>query len=246
MIKETEELENYDIFNVKKEFILILYLMLAFTESVSPLLDLEFLQLMIKPVMLPLLAYYYFDRVKKSVSVLVILIYLFFYIGEVLSLINPLYFEDIVLVVSLVPYFLLGIYLIKSASIVNFRERKLALVLLLLLFALLIYLAYLILSTIEYKSNFELIVFINYAAFLLFLVLIAASKFLNSTNVYDFHLLLAVINMIVSDIFYVFYNNIEFEISLLSINLISQSLSYYFLTKYFVSKEKSIKNTEYV
>lgn len=224
---------------IKKKTIVILYFIIAFIYMVAAINHLENIELIFKPIMLPLIIYYYLEKIRKRISYWVLASFAFFYCGEMISLIAAEDYYFLMLLMFLIPY------LIYTSELLNeflnyFKIAKLSMFNLstLMVGALLIFLLVSVLRMLNIENKPEFVLLLIYGLTLLFMCLLSVGLFMFNDSKSNFYCLLTVIAFIVSDLFYIFNKKIDSNNVFLFVNLVTQILSYYFYTKYYLLKAK--------
>lgn len=205
----------------------------------SSLLQLDSLEVLTKPLFLPILFAYYIKRAKSNFQYRVIISFVFYYIAEMLVLKDGKQYYLLSVSFFLVPYLILLYFVIKDL-ILLLKVSKLSKISFTFFFVLvfLIYLYVSILLVIDMNSDIEMLILCVYGFVLLLLSVLSVTVYTLNFSASNLFLLMAVIAFIVSDMFYVFIEKIEYNWAFKSINLIAQLLSYYFFVTFSLIKAK--------
>lgn len=214
-----------------------LYFIACFTALFAIIIDNELLLLFSKPMIIPAIYFYYLTKTKKANFPFTIVMMLSF-IGDTIILLkikDPLFI--------MVPYYLS--YLILIGFIVSDISRTKAVLgnvllslLVLLGHALMLYLV-LDLQTMDGRKF--ILPFSIYGITLSLMVTLSVYNYLSDRSISGFYLLIGCGCCLVSDVFYVMYNE-HFHIPILSyINSAMQFFTYIFLVKYILKRKTVAK-----
>lgn len=214
-----------------------LYFVACLTALLAIIIDSDLLLLVSKPIIIPAVYFYYLTKVKQ-VSFWFTVIIMLNFIGDTIILLkinDPLY--------VMVPYYLSYLLLIRfivldmARTKVNLSNILLSLIVL-AGHALMLYLV-LDLQTMDGKKF--IVPFTIYGITLSLMVTLSVYNYLADKSISAFHMLISCGCCLVSDVFYVLYNE-HFHIPILSyINSAMQFFTYIFLVKYMVSRRPAVK-----
>lgn len=222
----------------KAKVALQLFLIAVFFYIVSIFFDLEVLELVSKPMIIPSISMYYLFKVGKKYSILFLISLLFFFIGDMLYMLNieELYYFG--LFVFSFPYLFVIYFIIKDIIVFKRRDgSKIDSTFIAILFILSI-LMFSVLSFLEIKTVKEFIVYLFLGLQLVALGVLTSIAYYNESNKQSFYLILTVASFIMSDLFFILNKNIHELIIFKIINGLAQSLSYLFYVKYFLERSK--------
>lgn len=225
---------------VKKQFIVILYFLVALIYIIAALLRNESLELIFKPIFIPILFFYYLEKVKKRISYWVLISLCFFYCGEMLTLIGADEFYLQSLVFFLIPY-LIFLNIIGNDFLKLFKIEKFSLLNLsvILVACFLVFLLVSVINMLSITNVAESVLIIGYGISLVLMCLISVVFFAIKDCKSSFYALLTVMAFIVSDLFYIFNKKIDSNFVFHFVNLVTQILSYYFYIKFFILRAKN-------
>lgn len=224
---------------MSKRTILYTFIVICILYFFSALLQLDSLEVLVKPLFLPVLLYYYIKKSRGNFQNRVVVSFVFYYIAEMLVLNDSDQYYLISVSLFLIPYLILLYFVIidlipllksKGYNKINF--------LVVFVLLLLVFLYVSIISILDTESVFERILLDAYGFVLLLLGVFTMSLYLLKHSVSNLFLIMTVIAFIVSDMFYIFIVKIEYNWVFKSVNLISQLLSYYFFVTYSLIKVK--------
>jgi len=211
-----------------------LYFITCITALVAIVIDNEFLLLIAKPIIIPAVYFYYLTK-AKTVNFFFTLVVLLSFVGDTVILLkisDPLF--------VMVPYYLSYLILIGFivSDIVRIPSVNLTNVLLSLLVlsghALMLYLV-LDLQTINGRKF--IVPFSIYGVTLSLMVTLSAYNYLADKSISGFYMLIGCGCCLVSDVFYVMYNE-HFHFPILTyINSAMQFFTYIFLVKYILNRK---------
>jgi hypothetical protein len=224
---------------MSKITILYTFIVVCILYFFSALLQLDSLEVLVKPLFLPVLLYFYIKKAKDKYQIRVIVSFIFYYIGEMLVLKDEKNYYIISICFFLIPYLILLYYVVRDLIplLKSKGYNKInVLVVFVLLFLVFLYVS--IMSILETESLFEKILLDTYGFVLLLLGFFAIALYLLKHSVSDLFLVMTVIAFILSDMFYIFIVKVEYNWVFKSVNLISQLLSYYFFVTFSLIKAK--------
>lgn len=224
---------------MSKKTILYTFIVVCILYFFSALLQLDSLEVLVKPLFLPVLLYYYIKKSRGDFQNRVVVSFVFYYIAEMLVLNDGEQFYLISVSFFLVPYLILLYFVIKDLiPLLKSKGHNKINALVVFVLLLLVFLYVSIMSILETQSVFEKILLDTYGFVLLLLGVFAMSLYLLKHSVSNLFLIMTVIAFIVSDMFYIFIVKIEYNWVFKSVNLISQLLSYYFFVTFSLIKAK--------
>lgn len=224
---------------ISKKTILYTFIVVCVLYFFSGLLQLDSLEVLTKPLFLPVLLWYYIKKSKGKFQNRVIVSFIFYYIAEMLVLNDSKEFYLISIFFFLIPYLILLFFVIKDLTEllkVNSLSKLNFAIIFVLLF--LIYLYVSIILIIDTETAVEKVLIYTYGFVLLLLGVLAITIYVLKHSVSNIFLVLTVMTFILSDMFYIFIVKIEYNWVFKSVNLISQLLSYYFFVTYSLIKVK--------
>ena len=222
-----------------KKTILYAFIVVCILYFFSSLLQLDSLEVITKPLFLPVLFMYYIKRSKGNFQNRVVVSFIFYYIAEMLVLKDNQEYYLISISFFLVPYLILLCFVIKDLMVLlkvnSFNKINFTIF---FVFAFLVYLYVSIILIIDIESVFEKLLLYTYGIVLLILCILAILIYILKHSVSNLFLVMTIIAFIVSDMFYIFIVKIEYNWVFKTINLISQLLSYYFFVTFSLIKVK--------
>lgn len=224
---------------MSKKTILYTFIVVCVLYFFSSLLQLDSLEVLTKPLFLPILFWYYIKKSKGKFQNRVIVSFIFYYIAEMLILNDSTEFYILSISFFLIPYLILLCFVIKdlleSLRVNPFIKLNFAIIFVLVF---LVYLYVSILLIIDTETIIERALIHAYGFVLLLLGVLAITIYVLKHSLSNLFLVLTVISFILSDMFYIFIVKIEYNWVFKSVNLISQLLSYYFFVNYSLIKVK--------
>lgn len=224
---------------IKINSALLFYLVAFILYSCSVFLQSENLELFSRPIIIPSIYYFYYISVKGKVSFLFSTAMLSFFIGEILFLISHFDFVIQKLIFFLLPYFIV-IYFFSQDFLYYLKKKKYGVnslsfhIILLLLF----YLLYNVLSFINEPSKLEFSIYISYGILLIIMSIMAFLIQFNFNNKTILYMSLVVVSFIVSDVFFIFSENMKDVLILKLVNVIFQQASYFLFVAYFINRSR--------
>jgi hypothetical protein len=224
---------------MSKETILYAYVVVCILYFFSSLLQLDSLEVIAKPLFLPVLLFYYFKRAKENFQNRVVVSFIFYYIGEMLVLNDGKQYYLISVSFFLIPYLILLYYVSKDLMrLLKVRQLNKINFAILFVLAFLIYLYLSIMFIIDTDSILEGLILYTYGFVLLMLSVFSILVYILHFSASSLFLVMTVIAFILSDMFYIFIQKVEYNWVFKSVNLISQLLSYYFFVTFSLIKAK--------
>ena len=230
---------NFKKWLITRETILYAYIVVCVLYFFSSLLQLDSLEVLSKPLFLPILLIYYFKRAKDKFQNRVVVSFIFYYIGEMLILNDEKQYYLISVSFFLVPYLILLHFVVKDLfSLLKISGLKKISFAIVFVLAFLIYLYLSIMFVIDVDSDLEKLILYVYGFVLLVLSVFSVLVYILHFSASSLFLLMTVIAFILSDMFYIFIQKVEYNWVFKSVNLISQLSSYYFFVTYSLIKAK--------
>lgn len=227
---------------MSKKTILYTFIVVCVLYFFSSLLQLDSLEVITKPLFLPLLLWYYFKRTKNNFQNRVVISFVFYYIAEMLVLNDGKQYYLMSVSIFLVPYLILLYFVIMDViPLLKSRGYNKINISVFIVLILLIYVYISVISILDTESFFEEILIVIYGLVLLLLGVFSISLYILKYSSANLFLIMTVIAFIVSDLFYIFIVKIEYNWVFKTVNLISQLLSYYFFVTYSLIKVKGRK-----
>ncbi|MFY8068571.1 MAG: hypothetical protein ACOVMG_00615 [Flavobacterium sp.] len=205
---------------------LIIYFLFCFLAVFADVLRNESLTLISLPFIIPAISFYYLIETKKK-NYLLLLFLLCCFIGDSIGLMN---FDNEVYYI-LVPFFIANLVLLVMAfqNLERFKFNVFNIPSLVILILFVGYLWYSIVDLFLFHELLIRILIMIYGGLLFFVTVFAGYNLIckmNNTNLF-------------SDTFYIVYNYQTQLVVLDVLHFLAQVLSYYFITKYALTKEAS-------
>lgn len=230
---------NFKKWLIHRETILYAYIVVCVLYFFSALLQLDSLEVLTKPLFLPILFIYYLKRANNTFQYRVFVSFIFYYIGEMLVLNDEKKYYLGSVSFFLVPYVILLYFIIKDLfRLLKVNGTKKISFVTFFVLAFLIYLYLSIMFIIDVDSDVEEVILYVYGFVLLVLSVFSILVYILRFSASSLFLLMTVIAFILSDMFYIFIQKVEYNWVFKSVNLISQLASYYFFVTYSLIKAK--------
>ncbi len=224
---------------MSKITILYTFIVVCVLYFFSALLKLDSLEVLTKPLFLPVLFLYYIKKSKGKYQIRVVVSFIFYYIAEMLVLKDGKEYYLTSVAFFLIPYLILLYFLVKDLlQLLRVRMLNKLNFSIIFVLAFLVYLYISIVLIIDTESAFEKILLYTYGFVLLLLGVLAIATYVLKNSVSNLFLVMTIIAFIVSDMFYIFIVKVEYNWVFKSVNLISQLFSYYFYVTYSLIKVK--------
>lgn len=217
---------------------LILYFLCCFLSVLADMLRNDTLKLVSLPLVIPAISFYYLIETKKKNYLLFLFLFCCF-VGDSIGIMN---FEKEVYYI-LVPFFIGNLALLAMVfqSLEKFKFKIFNIVSLVILVLFVGYLWYSIVDLFLFHELLIRILIIIYGGLLFFVAVIAGYNLICKMNNANLFLAIGVTCIVVSDSFYIVYNYQTQLVVLDVLHFLAQVLSYYFVTKYALTKEASRK-----
>lgn len=221
---------------------LITYFIFTIIAIIANIVRNHSLLLVSKPFIVPTIYFYYFVTSKK-VDVTFSAAIGFSFLGEAIGIMN---FSDEIYYM-LFPFFVSNIILFvmsaKSLKRAKFKIENIMVFIIVILF--LLYLFWAIVDLFSDANVVLLLEILFYGTSLFLLSCVAIFKLITKMNSANLNLVLFIICLIISGIFYVIYNFKEKLIVLDIFHFILQMISYYFLVNYKLFKENYLHKIDF-
>lgn len=223
----------------KKKHILYLFALVSILYILSVLFKIRELELLSKPLFLPVLFIYYLKKVNEKLENLTIYCFIAFYIGEMLVLKDPEVYYIPSLFFFLIPYKIV-LYRISTDLCLILKNNKLdkSNLFLLIVLALLIFLFISVILTINTGELLEKIILYAYGLSLILLCFLSVILYVLKNSKANVFLLMMVIAFIISDMYFIFIKKIDDNWVFKLVNLVAQMFSYYFFVNYSILKTR--------
>lgn len=224
----------------KKKYILYAFALVSALYILSSLFKIRELELLSKPLFIPILLYYYLRKTNKNFEISVVICFVSFYIGEMLMLNDPEVFYLPSLFFFLIPYKII-LYHISTdlSSILKNKKLDKSNLFLLIVLGLLIFLFVSVILTINTGEILEKIILYAYGFSLILLCFLSVFLYVLKNSKANVFLLMMVIAFIVSDMYFIFIKKIDSNWVFILVNLVTQMFSYYFFVNYVVLKKRN-------
>lgn len=192
--------------------------------------------LLSKPVYIPALVFYYFTMKSTKNDDLFLSSLVFFYIGEMLFLINIKDYYLLGLLFFLLPYLIL-IYFLYVDFVILLKTRKIKIdKSFWFLSVLLSYLLYSVFRLLEFNSNFVMSYMALFGVSILIMSVLTSLLFVYSSYRKNSYLAFAVLSLFMSGLFFVLFTHF-LDLPIFKIlAAFSQTIFYYFYVKYFLER----------
>lgn len=218
---------------------LYLFISASLIVILSSVLKYDNIVMLAKPMIIPSAFFYYLQTKKTLLDLSVTAIFISFFIGDMIILVLGNSAIKMILLTFLIGYLMLFKSIVDDLVKIEFDISSLLYVFVLMI--LLVGILYFILDLpiTQIIENYWL--FMIYGIVLIVLVLLSTYNYVSNQNINSFNLLIATLSMLLSDLFYCFYNYVMKSSLLDAMNLFTQFLSYYLLIKYYNSRMISNK-----
>ncbi|BCY29507.1 lysoplasmalogenase family protein [Flavobacterium okayamense] len=222
----------------KSKVALQFFLVAGLLFLISIFFNLEFLELISKPAIIPSIVMYYFFEIKRKYNLAFLASLFLFFLGDMLYMlkIEELYY--IGLLVFSVPYLFVIYFVIKDILLIKRNGGKQNDFTFLVILVILSILLSTVLSYLEIKSTLEFIIFLFLGLQLVTMGVLTSVVYYNEANKQSFFLILAVPTFIMSDLFFILNKNLHELMIFKIINGLTQTVSYMFYVKYFLERTK--------
>lgn len=222
----------------KSKIALQLFLGAFLMYLISIVFDLEILELIAKPIIIPSISMYYLFEAKRNYSYTFLTSLFFFFTGDMLYMLKIEEFYFLGLVVFSVPYLFVIYFIVKDIIAIKKNGGKQNDFTFLAILVILSILLCSVLSFLEIKSTLEFVIYLFLGIQLVIMGVLTSIVYYNEANKQSFFLILAVACFIMSDLFFILNKNIHELMIFKIINGFTQTISYLFYVKYFLEKTK--------
>ena len=223
---------------------LYLFFIASILVILARIFDFEKVDWLLKPTIIPAILYYYLQTKTSKTNYLLLLVFLFFFIGDMIILMFPNGKLDWVLLSFAFGYVLLLYTVIKDFRFVKFKKIIILYTLIIAFFLLLLLNEILDLPVEEIINNH--ITFLVYGILLIIIATISIFNYLVNPNINSLNLFSMSLCFLISDLFYCFdkfvFSSFLFDI----FNLATQFLSYFFMVKFFTTRSSLSINSIYI
>ena len=222
----------------KSKVALQFFLVAGLLFLISIFFNLELLELISKPAIIPSIVMYYFFENKRKYNLAFLTSLFLFFTGDMLYMlkIDELYYFG--LLVFSIPYLFVIFFVIKDILLIKRNGGKQNDFTFLVILVILSILLCTVLSYLEIKSTLEFIIFLFLGLQLVTMGVLTSIVYYNEANKQSFFLILAVSTFIMSDLFFILNKNIHELMIFKIINGLTQTVSYMFFVKYFLERTK--------
>ncbi len=205
---------------------------------IAKVFDNELLMLIVKPMVVPAIFYYYLQTKTRKTSFLFSIVLWFFFIGDMIMVLFPLSGILWVMGCTMASYLILLKFVLEDRSAIKFSFFNI--VFLTLLLILLGYILFTILNLNIDSIVRNYLMYLVYGIILISLVAISTFNYLSDNSAVYLHLCSMALCLLVSDLFYCI-NRFIIQLPIIDhINLFSQFMSYFFMVKYFNSRKGKV------
>jgi len=211
-----------------------LFVVSSLVYIISNFMEIEIVGLLVKPIIIPSIFFYYLMTKKNNINISFSLIFILFFIGDMIIMLYSQEFMSLILAPFMFSYIILLKFIFED---INFKAKSIYTIFYaVLVFVLLSLILYYILDLPVDKVINNNILFLFYGILLITLVTISTYTYLSNQNFNTLNLLLMAIAMLTSDLLYCI-NKFIFSFYIIdSLNLLAQFASYYFMVVYFNSR----------
>ena len=222
----------------KSKVALQFFLVAGLLFLISIFFNLELLELISKPAIIPSIVMYYFFENKRKYNLAFLTSLFLFFTGDMLYMlkIDELYYFG--LLVFSIPYLFVIFFIIKDILLIKRNGGKQNDFTFLVILVILSILLCTVLSYLEIKSTLEFIIFLFLGLQLVTMGVLTSIVYYNEANKQSFFLILAVATFVMSDLFFILNKNIHELMIFKIINGLTQTVSYMFYVKYFLERTK--------
>ena len=222
----------------KSKVALQFFLVAGLLFLISIFFNLELLELISKPAIIPSIVMYYFFENKRKYNLAFLTSLFLFFTGDMLYMlkIDELYYFG--LLVFSIPYLFVIFFIIKDILLIKRNGGKQNDFTFLVILVILSILLCTVLSYLEIKSTLEFNIFLFLGLQLVTMGVLTSIVYYNEANKQSFFLILAVATFIMSDLFFILNKNLHELMIFKIINGLTQTVSYMFYVKYFLERTK--------
>ncbi len=199
--------------------------------------DWKWIEFIAKPIIIPAIFYYYTQINKNEFSLVLVILLILNFISDMTAVFNYENKGDIIIALNLIANVLLTYYYLFNFSILKNYDRRNIFQFIFFLICFLI-ITYIFLTLIPGLNPTKIVYYIIYGSILSFMGTLSIQNYLATNSLKSFYAMLICISCIITDTSYVIYNfYLPMKIFII-ISLGVQFGTYFYLVKYFATKEK--------
>jgi hypothetical protein len=169
----------------------------------------EDLMLVVKPMIIPSILYYYFTKRKNNINSIFVISVIFFFVGDMLFLFNYEDFFVLGMLIFLIPYLFVIFFLYEDIKqIIAKRENNKIDFTFIVILLILLNLMITVLKALELSSLTEEILYLLFGIELVTMGVMASMIYFHSSIKRNFYLAITISTFIISDLFFVLNKNI--------------------------------------
>ena len=219
---------------------LVLYIAASVLVILGKIFDFEVLMLIVKPMVVPAIYYYYLQTKTTKTNFLFSVVLWSFFVADMIMLLYSKTAIVSIMICGMISYFILILFAIRDRPPLTVNAFNI--IFLTLLLSLLSYILFTILNLRIEDIVRNYIVYLVYGISLIGLVLISVFNYLQQSTTAFLHLCSMALCVLISDLFYAI-NQFVIPLPVIDhINLLAQFLSYFFMVRYFNSRN-TLMNT---
>ncbi|RZJ35349.1 MAG: hypothetical protein EOO51_05550 [Flavobacterium sp.] len=222
---------------------LVLYIAASVLVLIGKAFGFELLMLIVKPMVVPAIYFYYLQTKAGKTNILFSIVLWSFFVADMIMLI---YARDAIIYImmcGLVSYLILIGFAIADRP--SKKVTALNVVFLVILLSVLSYILFTILNLHVIDIVRHYLVYLVYGISLIALVTVSTFNYLQQSTATFLHLCSMALCVLISDLFYAI-NQFMVELPIIDhINLFAQFLSYFFMVRYFNSRNALINTLDY-
>lgn len=222
----------------KSKVALLFFFVAGLLFLISIFFNLEQLELISKPAIIPSTVMYYFFETKRKYNLAFLTSLILFFVGDMLYMLKIEEMYYLGLLVFSIPYLFIIYFVIKDLLLIKTNGGKQNDFTFLVILIILSVLLCTVLSYLEIKSTLEFIIFLFLGLQLVTMGVLTSIVYYNEANKQGFFLILAVATFIMSDLFFILNKNLHELMIFKIINGLTQTVSYMFYVKYFLERTK--------
>lgn len=214
---------------------LIFYLIASILVILANILDYKELEFITKPIVIPAIYFYYTQVSKSKLNIPLLIVLCSCFIGDMIPLID----DDIDFLWILPFFFIAYVILIKLGidDMILQKINPINIIIGLITLGILTFVLFTILDILDPETMELYLIFLFYGITLIALAIISMINFFTNGSEAELFFSIMALCLIISNVFYSFYQFIDPISTFFYINLTFQLASYYCITQYFILRD---------
>lgn len=221
---------------------LVLYFIATILSIVGVTFDVETLELITKPMIVPSIYFYYVNKTKGEINLLFSIAIFCSFVADMLVLIDLPNGTLPISLLNICMYSIFTYFIVEDLGFKNIADQNI--ITLVGLSAFFLFVLYVILDLMKGLDSLTFNVFVVYGVILSSLSALICYNHLNKPSLKSYYALLMCICFIVSDVFFAIYNFYLKIDAFISLNVTGQFVSYYYMVRYITTNNILTENDD--